>query len=487
MPWHIAQGVEGCAGWAVVKDSTGEIEGCHDTRREALRQLAALHIAEPDARDESYKPTAEMAAEAQRGLDWRAEYGRGGTMVGVARARDISNRTPLTLDTVRRMVSYFARHEIDKDAPGFSPGEDGYPSAGRIAWALWGGDVGRTWANAISDQQQENSMDEQTEQRGIDESAYAFSPRQVLQYTLAEAIVEQHGRYNQGIDSEGAHYVAESPFAGEGMVCSSCVFYEGPRACELVEGDIDPNGICKLWIIPNTLLQIAPPAEVAMDEDEDEMEEEQPMEETPRTVPLAIYTRKAQMRDRTYVAPAPVAGPATYSALEIEDRKVNGRTLEMRRLELRLAGNSDQPMRFRGYAAVFNSPSQPLPFIETIRPGAFRRSLMSGKEIRMYLNHNSDQVLASTKSGTLMLREDARGLYVEAELPDTTYGRDLSVLMQRGDVHSMSFGFTIPKNGDSWSGDGTSRELREVILHEVSVVTGFPAYEGTAGATVDVA
>lgn len=484
MPWHIAQDVAGCDGWAVVKDSTGEIEGCHATRRDALRQLAALNIAEPDARAESYKPTAEMAAEAQRGLDWRAEYNRGGTMVGVARARDISNRTPLTLDTVRRMVSYFARHEIDKDASGFSPGEDGYPSAGRIAWALWGGDAGRSWANAIADQQEENSMNEQTEERGIDESMYPLSQRQTLQYALAETIVEQHGRYNQSINSEGAHYVDASPFASEGVVCSSCVFYEGPRACELVEGDIDPNGICKLWIIPNDLLQIAPPAEMPM---VDEDEEEQPMYEVPRTVPLAIYTRKAQMRDRTYVAPMPVSGSALYSALEIEDRKVNGRTLEMRRLELRLAGRVDQPMRFRGYAAVFNSPSQPLPFIETIKPGAFRRSLMSGKEIRMYLNHNSDQVLASTKSGTLTLREDARGLYVEADLPDTTYGRDLSVLMQRGDVHSMSFGFTIPRNGDSWSSDGTSRELREIILHEVSVVTGFPAYEDTAGATVDVA
>jgi HK97 family phage prohead protease len=87
-----------------------------------------------------------MADEAQRGLDWRAEYGRGGTDVGVARARDISNRVDLSDDTIGRMVSYFARHEVDKDAQGFRPGEEGYPSAGRIAWALWGGDPGKSWA-----------------------------------------------------------------------------------------------------------------------------------------------------------------------------------------------------------------------------------------------------------------------------------------------------------------------------------------------------
>jgi HK97 family phage prohead protease len=102
----------------------------------------------------------------------------------------------------------------------------------------------------------------------------------------------------------------------------------------------------------------------------------------------------------------------------------------------------------------------------------------------MFLNHNTDQVLASSKSGTLSLREDERGLYVEAELPETTYGRDLSVLMQRGDVHSMSFGFSVPRGGDAWSEDGASRELREIILHEVSVVTGFPAYPATEGAQI---
>jgi len=93
------------------------------------------------------KPTVEMAEEAQRGLAWRAEYNRGGTAIGVARARDISNRVNLSPETIRRMVSYFARHEVDKEGQGFKQGEEGYPSAGRIAWALWGGDAGQAWAN----------------------------------------------------------------------------------------------------------------------------------------------------------------------------------------------------------------------------------------------------------------------------------------------------------------------------------------------------
>jgi hypothetical protein len=69
--------------------------------------------------------------------------------VGLARARDISNRKNLPLDTVKRMKAYFDRHEVDKKGKGWSPGEDGYPSNGRIAWALWGGDAGWAWAKAI--------------------------------------------------------------------------------------------------------------------------------------------------------------------------------------------------------------------------------------------------------------------------------------------------------------------------------------------------
>ena len=154
MPWHIETANPDCAsGYAVVKDDDGTIEGCHRTRREALAQLAALNIAEAERsaeeRQEGYAPNDAMVAEARRGLDWRQTYGRGGTEVGVARARDIANRRNLSRTTVGRIASYFARHEVDKEGEGFRPGEPGYPSAGRIAWALWGGDAGKAWANAI--------------------------------------------------------------------------------------------------------------------------------------------------------------------------------------------------------------------------------------------------------------------------------------------------------------------------------------------------
>jgi len=89
-----------------------------------------------------------MIAEAKRGLKWRKKHKRGGTLVGVARARDIINNVDFPDSTIARMHSYFSRHEVDKNGKGFSPGEQGFPSAGRIAWALWGGDAGQTWAAA---------------------------------------------------------------------------------------------------------------------------------------------------------------------------------------------------------------------------------------------------------------------------------------------------------------------------------------------------
>ena len=91
-------------------------------------------------------PTDEMAREARMGLDWRKEFNRGGTSIGVARARQLVNKDSLSPSTVRRMFSFFARHEVDKRAEGFRRGEDGYPTAGRIAWALWGGDAGFSWS-----------------------------------------------------------------------------------------------------------------------------------------------------------------------------------------------------------------------------------------------------------------------------------------------------------------------------------------------------
>lgn len=165
--------------------------------------------------------------------------------------------------------------------------------------------------------------------------------------------------------------------------------------------------------------------------------------------------------------------------LDVMTEQVETRRVTFNEFELRAAPKGDG-MSFTGYAAVFNSDSEPLPFIERIMPGAFAKSLKSRNNIRMYMNHDSSMLLATTRAKTLRLQEDSKGLLVDADLPDTTVGRDLSVLMQRKDVDSMSFGFTVPSGGDVWSEDGTQRTLKQIRLFEVSVVTGFPAYTATS-------
>jgi HK97 family phage prohead protease len=167
-------------------------------------------------------------------------------------------------------------------------------------------------------------------------------------------------------------------------------------------------------------------------------------------------------------------GRANGQALSKMETRVNAADFEIR--------ETDDGMQFSGYAAIFNSDSEPLPFTERIAPGAFRGSLQNRNDIKLLWNHSTGDVLASTRSGTLRITEDARGLYVEADMAPTTVGNDARELIKRGDVDSMSFGFTVARGGDEWNSEGTVRTLNRVSLHEVSIVA-FPAYTATAGTT----
>lgn len=100
----------------------------------------------------TYKPTSGMATAARRALKWKEEGKAGGTLVGLARANQLKDREPLSASTVMRMHSFFSRHEVDKRATGFRSGEEGFPSKGRVAWDLWGGDGGQSWARQKRDQ-----------------------------------------------------------------------------------------------------------------------------------------------------------------------------------------------------------------------------------------------------------------------------------------------------------------------------------------------
>jgi len=138
--------------------------------------------------------------------------------------------------------------------------------------------------------------------------------------------------------------------------------------------------------------------------------------------------------------------------------------------EVRTAGR-----RIEGYAATFGAVADLGGFTETIAAGAFRDAL-SGDVLAM-LDHDPGKVLGRTRSGSLRLSEDSRGLSFSLDLPDTQAGRDVMALAERGDLGGMSFGFIIPEGGETWQ--GRARTLRKVDLREISIVQAWPAYPDT--------
>jgi len=142
---------------------------------------------------------------------------------------------------------------------------------------------------------------------------------------------------------------------------------------------------------------------------------------------------------------------------------------------------TEDAFTFIGHAAVFDQPSEDLGgWIEYIKRGAFRRVL--GDDVRFLVNHNPDLLLARTRNGTLRLKEDPRGLAVEADIAPTTLGNDLRILLERGDMTQMSFAFIVAPEGSDWEEDDSGQLIRTVTrmeaLFDVSPVT-YPAFPQT--------
>lgn len=143
-------------------------------------------------------------------------------------------------------------------------------------------------------------------------------------------------------------------------------------------------------------------------------------------------------------------------------------------MEKRLANEvRAEGRKLKGYAARFGVEADIGTFRERIAPGAFRASL--GGDVLALVDHDPTRLLARTSTGTLRLEEDRDGLAFELDVPDTTLGRDVLAMAERGDLGGMSFGFTV--QDEAWQ--GRTRELRAVDLMEVSVVHAWPAYDGT--------
>jgi len=416
MPYFIEQVP---TGWNTVKDD-GEVLGKHKTKAQAIAQMVAVSLSEGIAvggeravdPNESFSPPAGVAVAAKRALEWISEglAGDGFTDVGRARAVQLASGADVSGETVNRMISFFARQEESvKGATGFNSGEDGFPTAGRVAWDAWGGDAGQSWVNGLSDATRDVVVD-----------AGKLDVRQMEGYVLSE--LQDKAYKLKGDALETIAKLAETVY----------------ELCEIVDSMGEPVDVVDV-VEPSDLM----PSELEMD-----------------SVRFVDPLKVVELHNR---------GERVQSGIE--------QRIAVQDLEIRSEGDG---MTLRGYAAVFNSPSQPLPFIETIERGAFADSLKSRNDVKLLWNHDTGIVLGSTRAGTLRLTEDERGLFVEADLPDTQAGRDAAVSIQRGDVTAFSFGFRIPAGGDVWA-SASERVLKRVNVHEVSVGVAFPAYTATDG------
>jgi HK97 family phage prohead protease len=159
-------------------------------------------------------------------------------------------------------------------------------------------------------------------------------------------------------------------------------------------------------------------------------------------------------------------------------RTFERRVFPLTDIQIRSASDDDHRLRFTGRAVVYDQLSQDLGgWQEVVKPGAATRSLAATPDVRFLINHDANLLLARTASGTLRLTEDADGVLVDSDMADVSYARDLAVLIERGDLSQMSFGFWV--TADGWS--GSLHEVREFDFDggDVSAVT-FPAYTQTS-------
>ena len=478
MPYFITDQQEDCDGWATVKEEDGALItiGCHASKQDAVDQMVAVSLAEDmepgGERDLSGPPAIVVDIDdtlialngdpIENVVAFVKEY-TGAVLIVTARREARRDETIAQLDAIG--VDYELLQMRGDRTP-----EVVYKAAV----------IKNLFVNYNVELAIDNNADVRAEYArigvtvlapsGVDPQELPQMLNRAVDLMLPEYIMEAAARgleyHAAGLSGDGVvdRTIREARLMADGQVSEDKVIRTNAWAARhLVDLDAEDNrdpeaeGFPGAGAVAFYLWGI------------------NPLDPQPAMDWFALKAEQIQAEERNaFVVSEPRGATIDAMTTAVETRRITVNEFEIRDL-----GEGDG-MAFTGYAAVFNSASEPLPFIERIAPGAFANSLSSRNEIKMFVNHDTTRVLASKRAGTLRLSEDAHGLRVEADLPPTTDGLDLAILMKRGDVDSMSFGFSVPSGGDTWSPDGATRELREVRLHEVSIVTAFPAYTATS-------
>jgi HK97 family phage prohead protease len=486
MPYFIWNESPSCSGWAVVKED-GEVKSCHKDKQSAIDAMVGISVAEGIEPGGTYEPHSEEVHVQQD--EYRIESGPGaviadidGTLLTfqgqrIDRVHDFLNTfedTEIIIVTARLASD---RAETERELDNADIDYD-------LLFMKPNADTDSTdWKKATAERLLETynvmvAVDDNADIRSAyrDLGITAIAPSEVPASTDDESQDEMDERavnltppaYMRAAARQGLRYYEEGK-AGDGVVERTI-----REARAMAEGNVTADKWVRIraWISRH-LVDLDSPA----------ARPDSPDYPSPGVVAHLLWgsgPSKASARRALAYAEGVVSrmeqeneGRAKGEALSKIETRVFTNEFEVR--------EDGEGMTLTGYAARFNEPSEPLPFIERIKPGAFKRSINSRNDIKLLWNHNTDMVLGSTRAGTLTLKEDEIGLRVVATLPDNSWGRDAKVSIQRGDVTGFSFGFTVPAGGDSWSSDGTERTLKSVRLLEVSTGVAFPAYPSTNG------
>lgn len=373
---------------------------------------------------------------AQRALDHKEKNGsKCGTPVGWARANQLASRESISDETVVRTYSFLSRAGV-YDQGRFTD-EDGKEICGSIMYAAWGGDEMLRWCKRTIEQMEDNK-------RHI---------KSVVE-TDEEIVIT----FGKGEMPEATEPVDESGYDDEERV----------EPNELKVGDFvrwNSSGGKAHGVI----IRIARDGKVTADSGF----EVTGTEDDPAAL-IRIYRYNAE--EDAFIERKPALNVAhKFSAIEKYDAEVRSHAAIVEKREFRMEEVEREGRTIRGYAAVYNSDSEWMGgFYEQIERGAFDDVM--NDDTRAYFNHDESLLLGRVSSGTLRIGTDARGLYYEVDLPNTSYANDLIELMKRGDVNQSSFAFLIDR--DRWEErDGKTYRIIEKVsrLLDVSPVSQ-PAY-----------
>jgi len=498
MPYEIQMDNLECQGHAVVKLDDGQIMGCHETHEEAEAQLTALNIAEAEKNNQEQeaeeravdrKPPKFMQDNAQRGLDNLNKAGDGLVDETVRQARIMAKGDQLSIDKIVKIRAWHARHLSDLDREKTNPNDPDTWRASDVAFLLWGSNpwtdpmeahnwAERKIAQLVNAGEYEPRNDPSTpapkkdQIKGSKKNPKGSASGKSGDISFSEAteksirtIVEEH---NEEVSGMASWRKLRQPTA-KAVVRRGFGAYSTSHRPGVSR---QAWGLARLRAF-SYLLKNDKPQNPNYRSDNDLLPEDHPR--YTKKEEKSMNDQHIEVKDTVVAISNTIETLKRSTNLKEMERQTENRSFTFSAVEERNE-NDNNTLLFTGYASVFNKPygvrDSKGQYNETIRQGAFKKTLQEQDDVRFLVNHDGIP-LARTSSGTLELEEDDYGLFVKAELdPNNPTVAEVASAMKRGDLNEMSFAFAAIK--DEFDQSGQNRSVNEARLFDVSVVT-YPA------------